>query len=67
MSDYQSYAWQTLDRPLTTEERAAVDKLSSHIEVSSTGAWVEYEWGDFKHDPIQVLARYFDAFQYFAN
>ena len=58
---------QAIDRPLTAAERAVVAKLSSHIEVSSTGAWVEYEWGDFKHDPIQVLARYFDAFQYFAN
>jgi hypothetical protein len=27
----------------------------------------EYHWGDFKHDPKQVLARYFDAFLYYAN
>ena len=67
MSEYQSYACQTLDRPLTVAERTAVAKLSSHIEVSATHASVEYQWGDFKHDPIQVLARYFDAFQYYAN
>jgi hypothetical protein len=67
MSEYQRYEWQTIDRPLTTAERAAVSKLSSHIEVSSSHAWVEYSWGDFKHDPIQVLARYFDAFLYYAN
>jgi len=67
MSEYQYYGWQALDRPLTAAERAAVDKLSSHIEVSATHAAVEYQWGDFKHDPIQVLARYFDAFQYYAN
>lgn len=30
-------------------------------------AWVEYSWGDFKHDPKQVLARYFDAYLYMAN
>ena len=67
MSEYRYYEWQTIDRPLTATERAAVDKLSSHIEVSATHARVEYHWGDFKHDPEQVLARYFDAFLYFAN
>jgi hypothetical protein len=67
MSEYQYYEWQTLDRPLTPEERAAVNELSSHIEVSSSQAIVTYSWGDFKHDPRQVLACYFDAFLYLAN
>ncbi len=67
MSEYQYYEWQTLDRLLTPEERAAVSKLSSHIEVTSSQAIVTYSWGDFKHDPKQVLARYFDAFLYLAN
>jgi len=67
MSEYQYYEWQTLDRPLTPEERAAVNELSSHIEVTSSQAIVTYSWGDFKHDPKQVLARYFDAFLYLAN
>jgi hypothetical protein len=67
MSEYQYYEWQTLDRPLTPEERAAVNELSSHIEVTSSQAVVTYSWGNFKHDPRQVLARYFDAFVYLAN
>ncbi len=67
MSEYQYYEWQTLDRPLTPEEQAAVNRLSSHIDVTSTRAVVTYSWGDFKHDPLQVLARYFDAFLYLAN
>ncbi len=67
MSEYQYYEWQTIDRALTAAEQAAVSKLSSHIDVTSTRAWVEYHWSDFKHDPIQVLARYFDAFLYYAN
>jgi len=67
MSEYQYYEWQTIDRALTAAEQAAVGKLSSHIDVTSTRAWVEYHWGDFKHDPKQVLARYFDAFFYYAN
>jgi hypothetical protein len=67
MSEYQYYEWQTLDRPLTPEERAAVNRLSSHIDVTSSQAVVTYSWSDFKHDPIQVLARYFDVFLYLAN
>ncbi len=62
-----SLEWQTIDRPLTPEEQREVEQLSSHITVSSTGAWVDYSWGDFKHDPKEVLVRYFDAFLYLAN
>lgn len=67
MSEYQRYEFMTVDRPLTKKEQEAVDALSSHIEVSSTQAIVEYHWGDFKHDPIDVLHKYFDGFLYWAN
>ncbi len=67
MSEYQYYEWQPLERPLTAAEQKAVNGLSSHIDVTSTQAVVTYEWGDFKHDPIQVLAKYFDVHLYLAN
>lgn len=67
MSEYQYYEWQALDRPLTAAEQAEVNRLSSHIDVTPSRAAVEYSWGSFKHDPIDVLARYFDAFLYLAN
>lgn len=67
MSEYQYHEWQTLERPLTAAEQNAVDGLSSHIDVTSTQAIVTYNWGDFKHDPIEVLAKYFDAYLYLAN
>jgi hypothetical protein len=67
MSEYQYYEWQTLERPLAAAEQAAVNDLSSHIDVTSSQAIVTYNWGDFKHDPIQVLAKYFDAHLYAAN
>ena len=67
MSEYQYYEWQTVDRLLTEAEQEAVSNLSSHIEVSSSRAVVTYSWGDFKHDPRQVLARFFDAHLYTAN
>lgn len=67
MSEYQYHEWQTVDRPLTNEEIAAVNRLSSHIEVSPTRAVVTYHWSDFRHDPEEVLLRYFDAYFYLAN
>ena len=67
MSEYQYYEWQALERPLTAAEQAAVNDLSSHIDVTSSQAIVTYNWGDFKHDPIHVLAKYFDAYLYNAN
>jgi hypothetical protein len=68
MSEYQYYEWQTIDRPLSSNEREAVSGLSSHMDiVTSTQAIVTYSWGDFKHDPSQVLLKYFDAHLYIAN
>lgn len=67
MSEYQYHEWQTVDRVLTSEEQAAVNDLSSHIEVSSSRAVVTYHWSDFRHDPKQVLLDYFDAYFYLAN
>jgi hypothetical protein len=68
MSEYQYYEWQAIDRPLSPSERETVAGLSSHMEtVTSTQAIVTYSWGDFKHDPHQVLLQYFDAYLYMAN
>ncbi len=67
MSEYQRYEFMTSDRPLSREQLDAVNRLSSHIEASSTHALIEYSWGDFKHDPIDVLYRFFDGFLYWAN
>jgi hypothetical protein len=67
MSEYQRYEFMTCDRPLTRAQLDEVNGLSSHIEASSTHAVIEYHWGDFKHDPIKVLYKYFDGFLYWAN
>ncbi|HSG41900.1 MAG TPA: hypothetical protein VLA72_01985 [Anaerolineales bacterium] len=67
MSEYQYHEWQTLERPLTAAEQKAVNDLSSHIDVTSTQACVTYNWSSFRHDPINVLAKYFDAYLYLAN
>jgi hypothetical protein len=67
MSEYQRYEFMTGDRPLTRAQLDAVNKLSSHIDATSTHALIEYSWGDFKHDPIKVLHEFFDGFLYWAN
>ncbi len=67
MSEYQRYEFMTSDRPLTRAQLDEVNGLSSHIEASSTHAVIEYHWGDFEHDPIKVLHKYFDGFLYWAN
>lgn len=67
MSEYQYYEFRTINRQLTAAQRTAVDKLSSHGDTTATSFSVEYSWGDFKHDPDEVLANYFDIFFYIAN
>jgi hypothetical protein len=68
MSEYQYYEWQTVDCPLTEDELAEVSQLSSHMDVvTSSQAIITYSWGNFKHDPLKVLQRYFDAMLYLTD
>jgi hypothetical protein len=67
MSEYQRYEFMTADHPLTRAQLDTVHALSSHIDASSTHALIEYHWGDFKHNPINVLHEFFDGFLYWAN
>lgn len=67
MSEYQSFQWKRFGCSLTREQRSEVSSLSSHIDVTSDSAIVTYYYGDFKHDPIEVLKRYFDVFVYNSN
>ena len=67
MSEYQYYEFRTVNRQLTASERAAVAKLSSHGETTATSFSVNYSYGSFKHEPEEVLTRYFDLFFYIAN
>ncbi len=68
MSEYQYYEWLAIDRALDETGLREVQRLSSHMDhVTPSGAVVTYSYGDFKHDPLKVLARYFDAFLYTSN
>jgi hypothetical protein len=67
MSEYQYYEFQTIDRPLTAEQQAAIRKLSSRVELSATSAAFNYSFGSFRGDPLKVLEQHFDAMLYIAN
>jgi hypothetical protein len=67
MSEYQYYEFQAVDRPLTSEEQQAVARLSSRVDPHPRRAVFTYSWGDFRGDPHQVLAQYYDAMFYIAN
>jgi hypothetical protein len=67
MSEYQYYEFQAIDRPLTQEERAALCQLSGCVKPTATSASFTYSYGNFRGDPKQVLARYFDIMYYITN
>ena len=67
MSEYQYYEFLALDRPLTGKQRAELRSISTRAEITATRFVNEYQWGDLKGDPREMLERYFDAYLYLAN
>ncbi len=67
MSEYQYYEFRAIDKPLDKAAMADLREITSRAEITSTSLVNEYQWGDFKGDPEKLMAKYFDAFLYFAN
>jgi len=67
MSEYQYYEFQAIDKPLSNKDRETLRDLSTRAQISSTSFINEYNWGDFKGDPLKLMEKYFDAFLYVAN
>jgi hypothetical protein len=67
VSEYQYYEFLALDRPLTTAEQAAVRQLSTRARITATSFTNEYQWGDFRGSPDELMRRYYDAHLYYAN
>jgi hypothetical protein len=67
MSEYQYYEFLALDQPLTVEQRAELRSISSRAEITATRFVNEYQWGDLKGDPLQMVKEHFDAFLYLTN
>jgi hypothetical protein len=67
VSEYQYYEFLALDKPLTRKQREELRQLSTRAEITATRFTDAYHWGDFRGDPQQMMADYFDAFLYLAN
>ncbi|MGD9189939.1 MAG: hypothetical protein PVI89_17100 [Desulfobacteraceae bacterium] len=67
MSEYQYYEFLSIDRPLTSEEMAALRELSTRANITPVSFANEYNWGDFKGNPDKLMQRFFDAHVYVAN
>ena len=67
MSEYQYYEFQAIDKPLSSKDKAELRNLSTRAQISSTSFINEYNWGDFKGNPLKLVGKYFDAFLYVTN
>ncbi|WP_018683332.1 hypothetical protein [Actinokineospora enzanensis] len=67
MSEYQYYEFVAIDRPLDDDERAEIEALSSRATITSTRFVNEYDFGDFKGDPNELMESYYDVHLYLAN
>ena len=67
MSEYQYYEFLAIDRPLTAEEMAALRALSTRAHITPVSFTNEYQWGNFKGNPDDLMRRFFDAHVYVAN
>jgi len=67
MSEYQYYEFVAVDRPLSLDQQRDLREITSRASITSTRLVNEYQWGDFKGDPVELLEKYFDAHLYYAN
>ncbi len=67
MSEYQYYEFLSIDRPLTSDEMAALRAYSTRAHITPVSFTNEYHWGNFGGDPRDLMRRYFDAHIYVAN
>jgi hypothetical protein len=67
VSEYQYYEFQSIDQPLDAKQMAYLRTLSSRVQLTSSSAIYTYSYGDFRTDPLQVLADHFDALLYVTN
>ena len=67
MSEYQYYEFLAIDRPLTSKEMSNLRDLSTRATITPVSFSNEYNWGNFKGDPVKLMQRFFDAHVYIAN
>src|ERR1700738_1124203 len=54
VSEYQSYDFRAIARPLTKKEMAALRSISTRAAITTTSFTNHYEWGDLKANPSKI-------------
>jgi len=67
MSEYQYYEFAAVERPLAESEMDQLRNISSRARITPAGFVNEYQWGDLKANPVDLMHRFFDAHVYLAN
>jgi hypothetical protein len=67
MSEYQYYEFLALDKPLSAEAIAEVRALSSRVQPTPTQVVFNYSYGNFRGEPLDLLAKHYDIMLYIAN
>ncbi len=67
MSEYQYYNFQAIDRPLSSAEMKSLRNISSRAEITPVSFVNEYNWGDLKANPRDLMRQFFDVHVYLAN
>jgi hypothetical protein len=67
LSEYQYYEFLAADRPLTRADQDALRSLSSRATITATSFTNEYNFGDFRGDPVKLMQTWFDLHVYVAN
>src|SRR3954469_569268 len=60
MSEFQYYEFQAIDRPLDEEAQQALQRISTRALITPHSLVNTYQWGDFKGNPRELVARWFD-------
>ena len=67
VSEYQYYEFLAMERPLTREEQQQMRDISSRGHITPVSFSNEYQWGNFKGDPIGLMKRFYDAHVHVAD
>ena len=54
MSEYQYYEFKAIDKPLNEKDMRDLRNLSTRARITPTSFVNEYNWGDFKGNPLKL-------------
>ena len=65
MNEYQFFDFLAVDQRLDRQAKGTLRSISTRANVSSVRFTNEYEWGELKADPLDLMKRWFDLHYYF--